>query len=206
MSPSKHIRRIVEFTCAMAISFHAASAPVTPADEALDARAPGTASPGTIGAYRDGGKSARREDAKTIDLLIELQDKGGNAPVGLNHATSTVEEARAAAAKRGTAAAAAPSGPDAAVFFGVKSVPGGATASVEGSTADWKPPVATRTDGTAGAAKGERAAASESWLLSLLPRGLFLWLRENRYLVLGGALAAACAAWVASAAMSQRRS
>jgi hypothetical protein len=206
MKNSKHVSRLAVVASALVLACDVSGAPVTPTDESIDAKSTSTSGHGTVGAYREGSKSTRREDAKTIDLLIELQDKGGNAPVGLNHATSTVDEARAAATKRATANKAAAHGPDAGAFFAVKPPVGGTATSTGAANSDWKPPESGRAGNADGSAKGDRSAASESWLLGLLPRELFRWARENRYLVLGGALAAACVGWVASAALSQRRS
>lgn len=204
MRRNRHLDRLAALAGVLIFSSSARSAPVTPGDESLDARTPSSTSQAAPNAYREGSKSSRREDAKTIDLLIEMQDKGGNAPVTERHATSTIEEARSAA-KRATGSAGTAAGTDAAAFFSVKTPPAGATNSAGGAEAEWKPSSAARASTSGGGAKAEQAPASGSWLRSLVPRQLFLWVRENRYTVLVGALAVALAVWLASAALAQRR-
>lgn len=188
----------VILTCAFLISGTVEAAPVATTDESVEAsRAPRAVN--LSGGTASAGKSNAREESKTIDLLIDLQDKAASrAPDSRNN--SALSEGRPARATS-SGSGAEQVNKAAAAYFGV---PVAATArSAQNSERTDSEPSSNRSQMAVGA-KGAQTPAADSTGLGWLPRGLLFWVREHRYEILAGVFGTLVLMWVGSAALARR--
>lgn len=162
------------------ICITAHAAPVAPTEDITDAsRAARTAN--LSGGTSSSSKSAAREESRTIDLLIDLQDRA--TPKGSE--ARGLPEGRAARRATGSVTGSAATNTAAAAYFGMPAAAQGATAQDNGRA---EPDPSGRRPATSGGPQGGKPPNPESGLSAWLPRELLSWVRDHRYEVLGAAL------------------
>ena len=193
---------------ACALALPAVAGPVAPTDAATaepPAEAPTSISPRPAGA--EGTDS--RNDARTVDLLIEMQGRSA----GLTFNERTRQPSSGALPVRQTEQAAAPAVEAPTVptsragLFGAAAVPQGPAKGInlnEQSNYARGEPDSPRPGGNGGA-KDHQADQQEGDLRWLLPRTLVLWVRENRLMVIAGALVLVGMVWAGSIIGAGRR-
>lgn len=177
----------------------AQAAPVATTDESLEgARAPRAVN--LSGGTTSVGKSVAREESRTIDLLIDLQDKAASkGPEG--RSTGALSEGRPT---RPTSPGSdvGPANKAAAAYFGV---PAAAQARNAQSTERTESDSSGIRSQKASGATSAQSSTAESAGLGWMPRGLLLWVREHRYEILAAVFGTLALMWVGSAALARRR-
>lgn len=184
-------------SCMALICIVAHAAPVAPTEDAIDASRAARAVT-LSGGTATGSKSAARDESKTIDLLIDLQDR--TAPKGDER--RGLPEGRTARPTIGSGPGADTANTAAAAYFGVPAAAQGAKAQDTGRA---EPDPSARRPTTAGGPQGSKPPTTESGLSAWLPRELLSWIRDHRYEVLAAALGTFALVWIFSAALVQRR-
>lgn len=198
----KNINRLLHagLACLTLSCASAQAAPVATAEDTTDsARAPRSAT--LSGGTSSAGKTITREESKTIDLLIDLQDKPANkGSAGRNE--SALSDSRVTRSGTGSGTGATPSNAAAAAYFGVPAAAQNRkTSESEGANSD---PGAQR-QAAAGSSAGAKPQAADSGFSSWLPRDLFRWIRDNRFEFLAAVLGTFALVWLGSAAFVRQR-
>ena len=198
MKNQSTVLRVI-LTCAFLISGTLGAAPVATTDESVEAsRAPRAVS--LSGGTASAGKSSTREESKTIDLLIDLQDKAASKAPDSRNSSALPEGRPARATSAGSDAGQVNKA--AAAYFGV---PVAATArSAQNTERTDSEPSSIRSQ-MAVNAKGAQTPAAGSTGFGWLPRGLLFWVREHRYEILAAVFGTLALMWVGSAALARRR-
>ncbi len=200
---------------ALSVSGAALAGPAGPGDAAAE----GGAQEETIGESRraaPAGASDDRNSARTVDLLIEMQ--GRSAGLTFNERTrrergDSTDRAESRGAVPGNTPLGAQAGhevkpPDTnrAGLFGSAAVPQVPVRNSPLSEARGVEPLRSSAAGPAGGARGDGSPDPVDLYSKLwLPRMLVQWIRDNRVMVISGAVLLLVAVWGSSVAASRRR-
>jgi hypothetical protein len=198
----KLIRSMAPLMLGLAVAFATHAAPVDPAD-AIDV--PDQSAAAVISRTGQKGTSAESAGgARAVDLLIELQSK----TAGLDFNERARENGSVARPGATLAAGTAPTVSSAGGaqntggLFGSGAVPMAPPKENVSKDSDWRGSPRNASPSQQGEARSDNAGGGGR---ISLPRELIQWVRENRAMVVGGALLVLAVFWGTSVAVSQRR-